>query len=52
MTIFWAPEGPLLKFEDGVLKIEDLNPEIKTKWRLTRIERFRIGLGFIRTCFS
>lgn len=51
MTIFWANWGPLLRFENGALRIEDLNPEIKTKWRLTRLERLRIGVRFILSAF-
>ena len=48
MTIFWANWGPLIKYErDGLLRIEDLNPEIKTKWRLTRRERLLIGIRFL-----
>jgi hypothetical protein len=36
MTIFLHPAGPLMKYEHGVLFIEDLNPEMKTKWRMSR----------------
>lgn len=48
LTIFWAPEGPLMKYSDGFLQIEDLNPELKTKWRLTRAELLHIGWRFLR----
>ena len=47
MTIFWAPWGALLRYTDGALHIEDLNPEVKRAWVLTRWERLRIGAGFI-----
>ena len=43
MTLFWHPGGPLMRYEHGVLIVEDLNPEIKTRWRMTRIERLRAG---------
>ena len=43
MTIFWHPTGPLMRYENGALQIEDLNPEIKTQWRMTRMERLRAG---------
>ena len=43
MTIFWHPTGPLMRYENGVLQIEDLNPEIKTQWRMTRTDRLRAG---------
>jgi hypothetical protein len=47
MTIFLDHCGPLLRYENGVLRVEDLNPEIKTRWRLSRAERVMIGLRFI-----
>ena len=43
MTLFWHPTGPLMKYADGVLYIEDLNPEMKTRWRMSRMEMFRLG---------
>jgi hypothetical protein len=43
MTLFWNQTGPLLKYESGVLHVEDLNPEIKTKWRMNRVEMFWLG---------
>ena len=51
MTIFWAPWGPLMKWVDGALHIEDLNPELKTKWVLTRLERAKIGARFLLSAF-
>jgi hypothetical protein len=43
MTLFWHQTGPLLKYVEGTLFIEDLNPEIKTRWRMSRIEMLRLG---------
>ena len=48
MTLFWNEAGPLLKYEKGILHIEDLNPELKTKWRMSRWEMIKVGLQFIR----
>jgi hypothetical protein len=48
MTIYSDPTGPLLEYKEGFLKIEDLNPELKTRWRLSRFEMFKIGFRFIR----
>jgi len=48
MTLFWKGEGPLLKYNQGILYIEDLNPELKTKWRMSRWEMIKVGLQFIR----
>jgi hypothetical protein len=47
MTIFSDHAGPLLQFEHGVLLIEDLNPQMKTRWRMSRLERLAVGLRFI-----
>lgn len=47
MTFFMDRCGPLLRYEGGVLRVEDLNPEIKTRWRMTRGERFMTGIRFI-----
>lgn len=44
MTLFWHQTGPLMKYDDGFLKIEDLNPEVKTRWRMSRTEM--LGLGW------
>jgi len=48
-TIFWAPEGPLIKYDDGILYIEDLNPEIKLKWVVSSDELRRMGIAMLRT---
>jgi hypothetical protein len=47
MTIFSDHAGPLLQYWHGVLLIEDLNPQMKTRWRMSRIERLVVGLRFI-----
>jgi hypothetical protein len=43
MTLFWHKTGPLLKYEGGSLHVEDLNPQIKTRWRMSRLEMFLLG---------
>jgi hypothetical protein len=43
MILFWDPSGPLMKYDGGALLIEDLNPEIKTQWRMSRSEMFKLG---------
>lgn len=52
MIIYWHKTGPLLVYQNGVLHIEDLNPELKTKWALTRLERFGIGIRFLLSVFK
>jgi hypothetical protein len=44
MNLFWHPTGPSLRYERGVLYISDLNPEIHTKWRMSRSEMFWLGI--------
>ena len=43
-TLFWHPSGPLLAYRDDFLHVQDLNPEIETKWRMSRWEMFKLGL--------
>lgn len=43
MTLFWHPTGPLMKYQDGVLHVENLNPEVKTRWTMSRWEMVRLG---------
>jgi hypothetical protein len=44
MTLFWSHTGPLVRYEGGVLHIHDLNPEVKTQWRMSRFTMFKFGL--------
>lgn len=42
-TIYMDHAGPLVRYGDGLLHIEDLNPEVKTKWRMSRGEMLRFA---------
>lgn len=44
MTLFYDPCGPLICYKAGVLKIEDLNPQVSTHWRMSRWEMVRFSL--------
>ena len=44
MTLFWHQSGPLMRYEDGVLLTEDLNPEKQMRWRMSRWEMLRLGM--------
>jgi hypothetical protein len=37
------PEGPLVKYEDNSLWVENLNPEVKTKWGMSRWDMIKMG---------
>ena len=41
--LFYDPCGPMLHYAAGVLTVSDLNPQIETKWTVSRAELFRIG---------
>jgi hypothetical protein len=43
MTLFWNAAGPLMRYANGFLVVEDLNPELKTNWRMSRGEMLRLG---------
>jgi len=46
-TLFFRHTGEMLRYGGGTLHIADLNPEIATKWRMSRMEMLRVGLKFI-----
>ena len=43
-TIYMHNTGPLIVYDGGMLRIEALNPEVKTKWRMSRSEVLHMGL--------
>lgn len=43
MTLLSYPEGPLIYYTGGTFGVEDLNPEAKLRWRVSRLEMFRLG---------
>jgi hypothetical protein len=42
-TIFCDPTGPMIKYGSDTMKIADLNPEVETKWRMSRWEMVKLG---------
>jgi hypothetical protein len=46
MIMFSDPSGPMIRYERGVLLVEDLNPQIRTQWRMTRMEMLRTAWRF------
>lgn len=52
MTLFWHETGPLIRYRDGLLHVEDLNPEVKTQWRMSRWEMLRLGWRCIRAAIT
>lgn len=47
MLIHFDQAGPMMKYENGLLKIEDLNPEMKTQWRMGRLDLAAVAVKFI-----
>lgn len=43
MTLYWHNVGPLLRYQHGMLQVEDLNPEVRTQWRMTRWDMVKLG---------
>lgn len=43
MNIYREATGPLLDYNGDRLLIADLNPQIETRWRLSRWQMFKIG---------
>jgi hypothetical protein len=44
MVLFMHPSGPLLAYRHGFLDVHDLNPQVETRWRMSRWEIFTLGL--------
>lgn len=42
-TIFFDQAGPFVQYVGGMLVVEDLNPQVMTKWRMSRWEMARMG---------
>lgn len=51
-TLFYSPLGPLVRYGNGTLQIQDLNPEVRTQWRMSRAEMIRFGWKCIVASFS
>lgn len=51
-TIYFDQTGPLVRYDGEMLHIQDLNPEIETRWRMSRWDMVRFGLRAIRAAFS
>ena len=43
MTLFWHGTGPLIRYADGTLQVESLNPEKSVSFRMSRLEMLRLG---------
>lgn len=44
MRLFFEPCGPVVRYSEGTFSVNDLNPEVKAAWRMSRIEMVRFGL--------
>lgn len=42
-TLYFHKTGPMVRYGEGVLYIEDLNPQARTQWRMSRSEMFRFA---------
>ena len=43
MLLLFHNTGPMIRYENGLLLINDLNPESKMQWRMSRWEMFKLG---------
>jgi hypothetical protein len=43
MTLFVDPTGPLVYYTGGTFGVEDLNPEGRMRWRMSRWEMLKLG---------
>jgi hypothetical protein len=47
MTLFSHPTGPLVYYTGKTFGVEDLNPEAKMRWRMSRVEMLMLGVRCI-----
>lgn len=52
MTLFWHPTGPKLTYREGVLHVSDLNPQVETRWTMSRAEMLALGWRCIRAALK
>ena len=50
--IYIHETGPLVRFDGECLHIEDLNPQIKTKWRMSRKQMLGMAWRTFLTAFT
>jgi hypothetical protein len=46
-TLYWHQTGPLMRHDGKMLHVENLNPQIETRWSMNRWQMFRLGLRCI-----
>lgn len=47
MTLFWHPSGPRIRYANGVLRTDDLNPETAVAWQMSRWEMVKLGFNCV-----
>jgi hypothetical protein len=52
MTLFWDKTGPLVYYTGGTFGVEDLNPEAKMRWKMSRWEIFKMGFRCLRAAMG
>ncbi len=52
MVLFFANEGPLVEYDNGVFYVSNLNPEVCTQWRMTRWELIKFSLCSLFAAFT
>lgn len=43
MNLFWTPTGASMKYDEGMLCVWNLNPSVKTGWRMSRMQMLALG---------
>lgn len=51
-TLFFSNTGPMVRYGAGVLEVSNLNPEVETRWVMSRWEMVKLGLKCLRAAFK
>jgi hypothetical protein len=51
-TLYFDQTGPMIRYDGDMLYVSDLNPELETKWRMSRGELLKFAARCIRAALS
>lgn len=48
-VLYWHPTGPKISYSDGLLIVEDLNPDAKIQFLMSRWDMIKLAWQCLRT---
>lgn len=47
-NLYFNETGPVIQYDGTMLHVEDLNPHVQTRWKMSRWELFLLALASLR----